>query len=134
MSYSSDLKQFDLDGYQIRQAVPEDAVKLAALVNGAYRGDYARRGWTTEADLIDGTRTDASALEELINRPDTTILKYEKQGHILGCVELTHQPPNLYLGMLTVDPATQGSGVGKILLLAGEAFARDKGCTAVKMS
>jgi ribosomal protein S18 acetylase RimI-like enzyme len=120
--------------YQIRQAQRQDADALAALVNGAYRGDYARQGWTTEADLIDGTRTDANILEETLNRQGATILVYEVKGSILGCVELVRQPPNLYLGMLTVDPATQGKGVGKILMEAAEEFGRKVNCTAVNMT
>jgi ribosomal protein S18 acetylase RimI-like enzyme len=114
--------------------VEEDSYRLSELVNGAYRGDYAKRGWTTEADLIDGTRTDANALADLIRRDDTTILVYEENGLILGCVELVLQPPSLYLGMLTVDPATQGKGIGKILMEGGEDLARKEKCKSVNMT
>jgi len=120
--------------YHIRNAQTADAVRLAELVNSAYRGDYAKQGWTTEADLIDGTRTDAAALEDLINRGDTTILTYEENNSILGCVELVLQGTTLYLGMLTVDPGLQGKGVGKILLRAGEDFGKNKNCSAVTMT
>jgi ribosomal protein S18 acetylase RimI-like enzyme len=120
--------------YHIRNARPEDAVKLAALVNSAYRGDYAKQGWTNEADLIDGTRTDADALRDILSRKDTTILIYEQDSSIIGCVELVVEKPKLYLQMLTVEPKLQGKGVGKILLNAGEQFARDNGCSEIKMS
>jgi ribosomal protein S18 acetylase RimI-like enzyme len=123
-----------LKGYEIRPAQADDAGRLADLVNSAYRGDYARQGWTTEADLIDGTRTDADALAALIGRDDTTLLTYVESGSILGCVELVVQRPNLYLGMLTVDPVLQGKGIGKILLAAGENFGREKQCSAVNMT
>lgn len=123
-----------MNGYRIRNANPDDAVRLAELVNSAYRGDYAKQGWTTEADLIDGTRTDAAALLDLINRADTTILKYEENNSILGCVELVLQGTTLYLGMLTVDPGLQGKGVGKILLSAGEEFGKNKKCSVVNMT
>jgi hypothetical protein len=46
----------------ITGATIEDAQALSVLVNSAYRGDTSRAGWTTEADLLDGTRTDADAL------------------------------------------------------------------------
>ena len=39
-------------------ATAEDLPDLHALVHGAYRGDSARRGWTHEADLLDGQRID----------------------------------------------------------------------------
>jgi len=114
--------------------MPEDAPRLAELVNSAYRGDYARQGWTTEADLIDGTRTDTDALVDLVGRDDTTLLTYVEEGSIHGCVELVVQRPNLYLGMLTVDPKLQGKGIGKILLQAAENFGREKQCSAVNMT
>src|SRR5690349_6051975 len=110
------------NGYRIEVATPQDAVRLSELVNSAYRGDYARQGWTTEGDLLDGTRTDADALKEIITRPGTVILKYVEQEKILACVELDIQSEKLYLGMLTVEPSLQGKGVGKILLQAAEDF------------
>ncbi|NBP08302.1 MAG: GNAT family N-acetyltransferase, partial [Gammaproteobacteria bacterium] len=52
----------------VRVASIDDAAALAALVNSAYRGDGSRAGWTTEADLLGGQRTDPQALEEFIER------------------------------------------------------------------
>ena len=43
-----------------------DVPALVALVNGAYRGESSRRGWTTEADLVGGTRIDAAALRQML--------------------------------------------------------------------
>lgn len=120
--------------HKIEVAAAADASRLAELVNSAYRGDYARQGWTTEADLLDGTRTDEQALREIIARPGTVILKYIEQEKILGCVELDVQSEGLYLGMLTVEPSLQGKGVGKILLQASEDYARRKGCACVFMT
>jgi ribosomal protein S18 acetylase RimI-like enzyme len=123
-----------LKDYQINKAEPADADDLAALVHSAYRGDYARQGWTTEADLIDGTRTDSQFIRDLINTKGTMILKFEHGGSISGCVELILQPPKLYVGMLTVDPSLQGKGVGKILLSAAEEFGLTHGCVAINMT
>lgn len=118
----------------ISKAELKDADAIAKLVNSAYRGDYAKQGWTTEADLIDGTRTDAAALADIIKRPDTTILKYELEGRIVGCVELKTGGGKVYLGMLTVEPSIQGGGLGKEMLRAAEDFAREQECTAVYMT
>src|SRR5277367_6636956 len=98
----------------------EDAYFLSALVNSAYRGDSSRKGWTTEADLLDGTRTDANAIQDLIAKPGTRVLKYLEGEKILGCVELNREGDRLYLGMLTVEPSCQGKGIGKILMTAAE--------------
>lgn len=120
--------------FQIQPATVHDAHELDTLVNSAYRGDSSRRGWTTEADLIDGTRTDATLLAELLQKPETTILKYVEEGKILGCVELRKESGRLYLGMLTVQPDIQGKGIGKELLRAAEDMARKQRCSAIFMN
>lgn len=118
----------------IAKADLSDVSTIASLVNSAYRGEHAKKGWTTEADLIDGTRTDAAALADIIKKPDTTILKYEDGGKIVGCVELKITGDKVYLGMLTVEPAIQGGGIGKKMLAAAEDFAKTKGCKSVYMT
>ncbi|HZY81745.1 MAG TPA: GNAT family N-acetyltransferase [Cyclobacteriaceae bacterium] len=118
----------------ISKAELKDVDAIASLVNSAYRGTYAKKGWTTEADMIDGTRTDAPALTDLLKRPDTTILKYERDGNIIGCVELKISDRRAYLGMLTVEPSIQGGGIGKEMLRAAEDFAKQQNCTSVYMT
>lgn len=118
----------------ITVATPNDAVALDKLVNSAYRGESSRQGWTTEADLLDGTRTDAAAIAELIQTPGTVLLKYVEGQEILGCVELRNQHGKLYLGMLTVKPNLQGKGIGKELLIAAEQEARKQNCAAIYMT
>lgn len=118
----------------ITKAVVEDAVELNKLVNMAYRGEESKQGWTTEADFLDGTRIDEAALRELIQKPDTTVLKYEDLGVLLGCVELRKEGEKLYLGMLSVRPNQQGKGIGKKMLIAAEEFARENGCSAITMN
>ncbi len=44
-----------------RNAGEADIGAIVALVEGSYRGDASRAGWTTEADLLDGMRIDAPA-------------------------------------------------------------------------
>ena len=118
----------------ITKAVVADAAELNVLVNSAYRGESSRQGWTTEADLLDGTRIDAAAIEELIQTPAITILKYMEGKEILACVELKKENEKLYLGMLTVKPNLQGKGIGKILLKAAEEEARNQKCNSIFMT
>ncbi|MFN8336826.1 MAG: GNAT family N-acetyltransferase [Cyclobacteriaceae bacterium] len=120
--------------YKIEPATPADVAVLNKLVNSAYRGESSRKGWATEADLIEGTRIDEAAMLDLINDNNTTVLKYVERGEILGCVELRIEGDSLYLGMLTVNPELQARGIGKILMFAGEDFARKKGCKKVRMT
>lgn len=120
--------------YQITPASAEDVPVLNKLVNSAYRGESSRKGWATEADLIDGTRIDEAAMLDLIRDKNTTILKYVENNEILGCVELRIENESLYLGMLTVNPDLQAKGIGKILMNAGEDFGRRNNCKKVKMT
>ena len=118
----------------LRKATPADAAAINQLVNSAYRGDASRQGWTTEADLLDGTRIDEAAIRDLIARPDTTVLTYWEEGALLGCVELRASENKLYLGMLSVKPDTQGKGIGKKLMAAAEDHARSQGIPVIFMT
>jgi ribosomal protein S18 acetylase RimI-like enzyme len=118
----------------ISKATVDDATELNQLVNSAYRGDTSRQGWTTEADLLDGTRTDAAAIKALIETPDVTVLKYVEDGELRACVELKKESSKLYLGMLTVKPNLQGKGIGKLLLKSAEEEALKLKCTSIFMT
>ena len=108
-----------------RRATADDVPALHALVHGAYRGDSARRGWTHEADLLDGARIDLATLKTIVADPAQAVLLAERDGRLLGCVQVTDKGRGLaYLGMLTVDPALQGGGLGRSLIAAAEAEAR----------
>jgi type II secretory pathway pseudopilin PulG len=57
------------DDLAFTRASAADVPEVERLVNSAYRGDSSRRGWTTEADLLGGQRTDAEALAALVAAP-----------------------------------------------------------------
>lgn len=119
----------------IEIASNQDIPALVKLINSAYRGEGSKQGWTTEADLIQGLRTDKDNLAEVINDPATTFLKYtNEEGQIIGCIRLQHQQDRLYLGMLTVSPALQAQGLGKKLLKAADELALAKNCRSIFMT
>lgn len=121
--------------FVIAPALQEDIPALNRLVNSAYRGDTSRKGWTTEADLLDGIRTDPEALKDMMEQPGAVILKCTNEsGTLRGCVFLKKTDNQLYLGMLTVTPELQGGGIGKKLLEASEAYARENGCNKIVMT
>jgi len=119
---------------QISKSQLSDVPALNRLVNSAYRGEESKKGWDTEADLLDGTRTDEELLAGFISRTDTTILKYEQDNNLVGCVELRIEGIRLYLGMLSVKPDIQSNGIGKKLMQAAEMFAREHQCTTIYMT
>lgn len=117
-----------------RTATPLDANELNVLVNSAYRGDSSKKGWTTEADLLGGQRTDLEKILEMINEPNSKIELAIENDQILGCVYLKKESETLYFGMLTVNPEIQSRGIGKLLMNHLETVARDWSCHNIRMT
>jgi len=115
-----------IEGPNIRKISTLDLKNLAELVNSAYRGESSKAGWTTEADLLGGQRTDPDSLAQMILNEQTILVAEDSQKNLLGCVYLKKAEANkAYLGMLTVKPKLQAQGLGKKLLFAGEKFAQE---------
>lgn len=107
--------------FSFRHALKSDAAAIAVLVNSAYRGDSSRAGWTTEADLLTGTRINAEEVMQLIEADDSVVLLCLQDVHIIGCVHLEKTGDAAYLGMFVVQPTRQGGGIGKQFMQAAEA-------------
>jgi len=118
----------------IVKATLADVPVLNRLINAAYRGDSSRKGWTTEADLLNGTRVDENTVKGIINKSKSLFLKYLEDGKILGCVRLENRGKKMYLGMFAVNPESQASGIGKKLLIASEGEARKQNCQIIEMT
>jgi GNAT superfamily N-acetyltransferase len=110
-------------GFDLREATPADAPSLVALINSAYRGESSKAGWTTEADMIGGQRIDLDWLVEMIEAPESVILLHERDAVPMACVQLKRTDDDCYLGLLTVRPTSQGSGIGGRVLEAAERWA-----------
>jgi len=108
---------------QFRVALVTDCADIAALVNGAYRGDASRQGWTTEADLLDGLRTTVADVQHLVESETSVILVCISGGDLIASVCLEKEADAAHICMFTVNPAVQGSGIGKQLLTYAESFA-----------
>lgn len=110
----------------MRPATEADIPALHALVESAYRGESAKRGWTHEADLLGGQRTDSEALAAVIADPAQVVLLAEEGAALIGCVQIADKGGACaYLGMLTVRPDLQSAGLGRRLIEAAEAHARN---------
>ena len=111
----------------LRLATPEDAARLQPLVHRAYRGDAARKGWTHEADLLDGDRIDVESVVAIVADPAQVVVMAERDGAPVGCVQVTDKGGGLaYLGMLSVEPELQGSGLGRRLVREAERVAVER--------
>jgi len=120
----------------LETATPADLPALHALIESAYRGDSARRGWSHEADLLDGQRTDLDELHDILADPARHLLVLRNGDRLAACVALTDKGQGLaYLGLLTVDPARQAGGVGRLMLAAAEDHAVARlGATRIEMT
>ena len=106
----------------IRVATPADIPALHALVESAYRGETSRAGWTTEADLLDGQRTDPEDLAEIIADPAQALLTAWRGGDMVGCILIADRGGGVgYFGMLSVRPTLQAAGLGRRLVAVAEA-------------
>jgi ribosomal protein S18 acetylase RimI-like enzyme len=109
-----------------RAATHDDVGAIVALVESAYRGDVSRSGWTTEADFLDGQRTDAVGVAQLVSATQGRIVLADRGGDLLACVNLERRGEAAYLGMFSVRPDLQGAGIGRAMLAEAERIARDE--------
>ena len=118
-----------------RRATKADALAIVTLIDSAYRGEASRAGWTTEADLLDGQRTDVEAVLALLADPRQRMVIVDDKDGLLGTVLVTDEGDGAYIGMLAVRPVTQGRGVGRALLAEAERQCRqDLGRDEVRMT
>ena len=105
-------------------ATPDDAETIVALVNSAYRGEFSRHGWTTEADFLEGRRTDVEEVLSLMaDKKALFVLAKQHQG-LQASVLLQHTADDVHFGMFAVHPLLQNQGIGKALLHAAETLAQ----------
>ncbi|MFE7278160.1 GNAT family N-acetyltransferase [Streptomyces sp. NPDC057623] len=121
-------------GLTFRDATEADVDTLVALIESAYRGDSSRTGWTTEADILEGQRTDPDGVLEVIKSPDSRMLAVERDGAVVACCQLARRGAHAYFGMFAVSPALQGAGLGKVIMAEAERHAGEAwGATEMHM-
>ncbi|GGT90779.1 GNAT family N-acetyltransferase [Streptomyces violascens] len=107
-----------------RAATEADVEALVPLIESAYRGDSSRAGWTTEADILQGQRTDPEGVRAVITSPGSKLLTVERGGELVACCQLEHRGDAAYFGMFAVSPALQGAGLGKQIIAEAERTVR----------
>ena len=133
-----------------RNATLADVPAVVELVESAYRGTGSRAGWTTEADLLDGQRTDEIEIREIISGAYSLIrlaqqnnaierdhLSNESRARmpqhaltptssIVACVRIENSGDAGYIGMVSVRPTLQAAGIGRQLLQEAERVIREE--------
>jgi len=116
----------------------DELADIAALVNSAYRGELATHGWTSESYLLGGQRTDEASLRaDLAATPGATLLTLRDAAGDKPYASVWVQPSEddaWYVGMVTVSPLRQAGGIGRTMLEAAEAHARERGGKSMTMT
>ena len=118
-----------------RIAKQNDTSLITSLVNAAYRGESSRQGWTTEADLLGGQRTDKQAIHDLIKQNNNVIILCLNNNEAVGTVHLRCEGSTCHFGMFTVRPDLQGQGIGKNFISYAEQYAQKEwSCGTMSMT
>lgn len=118
-----------------RMAAEPDVPAIVALVQSAFRGESSRAGWTTEADLLDGQRTDEREIREHLANPRARFILAFEGDTLVGSVLIKDEGGHGYGGMLSVSPLAQSSGLGsRLLTLAEQALVTELGVPDAHMT
>src|SRR3954468_24940885 len=102
-----------------RAATSADVPAIVELVESAYRGESSRTGWTTEADLLDGQRTDAATVSAAVTGDAVRLLVVAAEGgEPPRWSQVARHGGGCHCGPFAVRPSRQGNGVGRTLLAA----------------
>ena len=106
----------------MRLATAADRPRLIPLINAAFSIE----------EFLDGTRTDEERLSEAMEKGEV-LMAEDAESRLLGSIYMERRGKLGYLGMLAVDPAMQGRGLGRKLMEAAEEQFRAEGMKAVEI-
>lgn len=106
---------------RVRVAAQEEAPAIARLISLAFQ---------VEAFFKIGDRTSPDEVRELMKTGEFLVLE-DPAGMPAGCVHLRIAGDRGHFGMLSIDPARQGKGLGRALIDEVEARCRAAGCRSM---
>jgi ribosomal protein S18 acetylase RimI-like enzyme len=107
-----------------RPATLTDVPDLVRVINLAY---------LVEAEMFHGSRTTDADIRERLARPNAAFLTVRDGASLAAAVYVETRGSRGYFGMLAVDPAFQGRGLGRELVRAAETYARSAECDAMDL-
>lgn len=110
--------------WQIRSAEPADSGRLIPMVNTAFK---------IAEPFMTGPRTDPVRLAAVMAK-GTILLAEDDAGQLAASIYTEVRGERGYVGMLAVDPARQGAGLGRFMMDAAEDYLRRKGCMAIDLT
>ena len=102
---------------EIRIARSGDAEQITAVINAAFR--------IAEGFFVDGNRITLDEVQHYLDKG--AFLVAQDSQALSGCVYVELRGERAYLGLLSVDPSRQQSGLGSRLMTAGEEYCRTRG-------
>lgn len=102
---------------EIRLADSADAEQIMAVINAAFK--------IAEEFFVDGNRITLDEVHRSLVK-GAFLVAHDEDG-LSGCVYVEPRGERAYLGLLSVDPSRQQSGLGSRLMTAGEEYCRTRG-------
>ena len=102
---------------RIRTATPADAAKITSVINAAFR--------IAEGFFLDGNCITQAEVEHSLDKG--VFLLAEDGERLSGCVYVELRGERSYLGLLSVDPASQQRRLGSLLMDEAEKYCRERG-------
>lgn len=97
----------------LRAAAPHDAPELGRVLYEAFRSIADRHGFPRD---FASTEVATGLMDMLISHPGVYGIVAERDGDLIGSNFMDERAPVLGIGPISVDPATQNSGVGRRLM------------------
>src|SRR5271170_2267393 len=106
----------------IRRAHEDDAPALVRLINAAFQ---------VERFFLGCDRLNLAEVRSRMKRGEFLLL--EDAGGLVGCVYAELRGERGYIGLLSVEPERQKSGLGRVLMNAAEEYFREHGCRMAEL-
>ncbi|MBX3616086.1 MAG: GNAT family N-acetyltransferase [Nitrosomonas sp.] len=110
----------NLSSIHVAKAAFHQAQAISDLINLTYRGTD---GWTTEAAIIEGDRTNRQEIENTLINPNGCFLIAQLPQLLASCIYVAQEKEHAYIGFFSVHPSLQQHGLGKFMLMQAEVFA-----------